>query len=101
MMSLEGDGQLNGVGQTAEGKAFVALSVDAAKMKSRRMSVLAITKNGRELTSGGSTSGRSDGAGLRAERYEFHVPIAEVAKFTVGSRPIRTNEWRDVVLRVN
>jgi serine/threonine protein kinase/biopolymer transport protein ExbD len=98
MMSLEGDGQLNGLGQTVEGKAFVAFSVLSAQMQSRQMSAMVITRGGRELTGSGSHSERSDGLGLRVERYEFDVPLSDVANFRIGSRPIRTNEWRNVVL---
>ena len=98
MMSLEGDGQLNGLGQTVEGKAFVAFSVMSAQMQSRKMSAAAVTRAGRELSGSENLSERSDEKGLRVQRYEFDVPLAEVAKFIVGSRPVRTNEWPNVVL---
>ncbi len=97
-MSLEGDGALNGVGQTADGKAFVAWSVDATRMRGRKMSATVVTKDGRELSGGANTMGRGDGAGLLAERHEFDVPLSDVALFRIGSRPIRTNEWSNVVL---
>jgi serine/threonine protein kinase len=101
MMSLEGDGQLNGMGQTVEGKAFVAFSVMSAQMQSRKMSAQVVTRDGRELSGSRQTSERSDGKGLRVERYEFDVPLSDVAKFIIGSRPIRTNDWKDVVLPGN
>ncbi len=30
-------------------------------------------------------------------RFEFEVPLADVAHFRVGTRPVRTAEWKDVV----
>ena len=100
-MSLEGNSQLNGMGQNVDGKAFVAIAVDAGKMKSRRFGVVAVTKDGRDLTTGGSWSGNADGTGVRVEEFEFAVPLADVAKFVIGTRPIRTREWNDVVLPPN
>lgn len=97
-MALEGNSQLNGVGQNVDGQAFVSLAVDATKMKARRFGVIAVTKDGRELVTGGSWSGNGDGTGVRVEEYDFNIPLAEVAKFIIGTRPIRTNEWKNVVL---
>jgi len=53
------------------------------------------------LSGSRQTSERSDGKGLRVERYEFDVPLSDVAKFIIGTRPIRTNEWKNVVLPGN
>jgi serine/threonine protein kinase len=101
-MSLEGGGRLNAIGQNAWGKAFVALAMDATAMASRRFGVMAVTKDGRTLTaSGGGSSGNSDGTGIRVEDYDFDVPLSDVARFIIGSRPVRTMEWKDVVLPGN
>jgi hypothetical protein len=100
-MSLEGGGQLNGVGQNVDGQAFVALAVDANRLNDRRFGVVAVTKDGRELMTGGSWSGNSDGSGVRVEEFDFNVPLADVKKFIIGTRPIRTNEWENVVLPGN
>ena len=100
-MSLEGDSELNGVGQNVDGKAFVAIAANAGKMKSRRFGVVAVTRDGRELTTSGGESSNSDGTGVRVEEFVFDVPLADVAKFIIGTRPIRTNEWRNVVLPKN
>jgi len=97
-MTLEGEGQLNGVGQTAGGKAFIAFSVNAEWTRSRRLSAKALGRNGREWIAGGSSSGRSDGLGVQVQRFEFDVPLAKVEKFVIGSRPIHTNEWKNVML---
>jgi hypothetical protein len=93
-MTLEGNGQLNGIGQNVDGKAFVSLAFESAKMQSRQFGVVAVTKDGRQMLSG---SGWSD-TGVRAEEFTFDLPLADVAKFIIGTRPIRTNEWKNVVL---
>jgi hypothetical protein len=100
-MSLEGNSQLNGVGQNSEGKAFVAIAVDAEKMKSRQFGVFAATKDGREVEPAGSERGGNIGSGVRVENFEFAAPLADIARFRIGTRPIRTVEWKDVVLPEN
>jgi hypothetical protein len=96
-MAFEGAGQLNGVGQNIDGQAFVSIAYAPAKMPSRRFGVMAVTKDGRELMAGGSWSD----TGVRVEEFTFTVPLADVAKFIIGTRPIRTMEWKDVVLPTN
>lgn len=99
-MSLEGGGQLNGIGQNVDGKAFVAIAADAGRLQGRRFGALAITKDGRELaSSGGGVSGSADGAGVQVADFRFNTPISNVTKFIIGSRPVRTNEWKNVVLQ--
>jgi hypothetical protein len=94
-MTLEGNGQLNGIGQNIDGHAFVSLAYAPAKMKLRQFGVVAVTKDGRELRSG--SGGRSD-SGVRVEEFTFDLQLADVAKFIIGTRPVRTNEWKNVVL---
>jgi len=36
--------------------------------------------------------------GVGTEKFDFDVPLADVAKFIIGTRPIRTMEWTNVVL---
>jgi hypothetical protein len=96
--SLEGDSTLACVSQHADGNAFVAIVVNAENMRRRRLGVVALAKDGSELSS--LVPGRR-GTFVSADglaNFEFALPLAEVAKFRVGSRPVRTNEWRDVVL---
>jgi tRNA A-37 threonylcarbamoyl transferase component Bud32 len=100
-MSFEGGSQLNGMGQDVDGRAFVAIAVAAKRMQARQFDALAVAKDGREISPAGSERGGTVGSDVRIERFEFEIPLAEVAKFIIGSRPVRTNEWRDVVLRVN
>lgn len=100
-MSLEGDSQLNGVGQNVDGRAFVSVAVDAKKMASRKFGAIAVDKAGRQVTPVGTESGGTVGSGLRVESFDFEMPLADVAKFIIGARPVRTNEWKDVVLPPN
>ncbi|MEO7297938.1 MAG: WD40 repeat domain-containing serine/threonine protein kinase, partial [Verrucomicrobiota bacterium] len=101
-MSLEGESQFNALGQSVDGKAFIAIAVNVEKLGARKFGVLAVTKDGKELIfSGGSSGGTADGTGVRVENFEFDVPLKEVAKFRIGTRPIRTMEWKDVVLPGN
>ena len=98
-MSLEGNSQLNGIGQRADGKSFIALSVDARGAASRHFGVLAITHDAREVApSSMSTSGHL-GSGTRVEQFEFNVPLRDVSRFRIGTRPVRTKQWQDVVIR--
>jgi hypothetical protein len=100
-MSLEGGSQLNGVGQNVDGRAFVAIGVDAKGMRSRQFDVVAVAKDGREIPRTGWESSGTVGAGVRVENFDFELPLAEVAKFRIGTRPIRTNDWKDVALPGN
>jgi hypothetical protein len=34
-------------------------------------------------------------------KFEFEIPLSEVEKFIIGTRSIRTNEWKNVVLPRN
>jgi hypothetical protein len=97
-MSLEGGSQLNGIGQNAQDRAFVAIAVDANGMSDRQFDVIAVTQGGRQMESAGRRSGGTIGAGVRVEDFDFELALAYVAKFRIGTRPIRTYEWKDVVL---
>lgn len=100
-MSLEGNSHLNGIGQDIEEKAFVAVAVDASKAASRHFGVIAVMCDGRELAAtGNSTSGHA-GSALRVEKFTFNAPLKEIAQFRIGTRPIQTVEWKDVMLPQN
>ena len=94
-MTLEGNSLLNGVGQNVDGKAFVTIAVDANKLGARRFGVVAVTKDGRRLSARGSMGGNPD---LYVEEFDVDAPLADVAKFIIGTRPIRVMEWKNVVL---
>ena len=97
-MSLEGGSALNGVGQNVDGKAFLAIAVDVERTRGRRFGVIAIAKDGREIPSKGGGQSGTVGAAVGIADFDFDLPLADVAKFRIGTRPIRTNEWRDVVV---
>jgi len=98
-MTLEGGGGLNGVGQNIDGRAFVSLASDAAKLGARRFGVMAVAKDGsRLLPSRKGHSGYADGSGVVVDEFDYDLPLAAVDKFIIGTRPIRTNEWKNVVL---
>jgi serine/threonine protein kinase len=98
LVILEGNGMMNGIGQTPDGKAFISLAEKGSQMSAWKFGVEAVTKDNQVLKIyEGSTYGGSAG-GIQAEQFSFAVPIADVSQFRIGTRPIRTNEWKDVVL---
>jgi hypothetical protein len=102
ILGLEDGGySVVGLGQSADGKAFVSFAVDSAKMPSREVGVVAVTRDNRELPYRGWEPPGVENPGPRTGRFEFDVPLSEVEKFRIGTRPIRTNEWKHVVLPGN
>jgi serine/threonine protein kinase len=97
-MTLEDESMLNGVGQNAAGNAFVSIAVNTDKMKSRKFSVEALTKDGHRLMTSPNESSFADGSGASVAEFDFNVPLTGVAKFIIGTRPIRTVEWTNVTL---
>jgi serine/threonine protein kinase len=100
-MSLAGNSVLNGLGQTAQGQAFVAIAINASQLKSRVFDVVAVSKSGREILPHLSDRSGSGGSGVGVAKFEFEIPLSEVAKFIIGTRPIRTVEFTNVVLPKN
>jgi predicted Ser/Thr protein kinase len=98
-MSLTRNAQLNGIGQNARGEAFVAIAVDTKADAAEQFGALAVMPDGRELQPSGSfLGGNSDGRGVNVQRFEFPVPLSEIVKFRIGTRPIRSIEWKNVAL---
>ncbi len=97
-LALLGGGYLNGIGQDAHGWTFIAVTVNPAMLESRRYIMEALTKDGRRLTSAGIVTGEADRNGIKQGRFHFDVPLSNVAKFIIGTRPIRQVEWKNVVL---
>lgn len=95
---FENGSPLNGVGQDAKGRAFIAIAENTLKMKSRKFDAMAVTKDGRKLSPNGRSAAGAENSGLSVERFQFDVPLNDVANFAVGTRPIRTQEWKNVVL---
>ncbi|HSI15077.1 MAG TPA: protein kinase [Chthoniobacter sp.] len=94
-IALEGGGQLAGIGQSANGQAFITLASNATGERSLQFGAEVVTKSGQRLSPDGRTE---HGGGLSVENFQFAVPLSEVAHFIVGTRPILTQEWKDVVL---
>jgi serine/threonine protein kinase len=100
-LAILGGSQLGSIGQDARGNTLVTIGVNPQTLKTRQYCVQAVTKDGRKLMSGGGISGNSDGSGPQLSRFYFQVPLSDVAKFIIGTRPIRTMEWTNVVLPRN
>lgn len=52
-----------------------------------------------EMTPTGSSRSGAVGGNVSVESFSFGIPLADVSKFVIGTRPIRTHEWRNVELR--
>lgn len=98
LLTLDGNSQLGGIGQNAEGRAFVAIAVDANQTQARQFDVIAVAKDGSRFPYEGFGRFGAIEQGVRVEDFDFAIPLAAVSKFIIGTRPIRTNEWKDVVL---
>jgi hypothetical protein len=101
VMAVGEGSQLNGVGQNAEGKAFLALAVNMEKDAAIQFGVVAVTKDGRNLQPSGRTSGGSNGGGVHVQRFTFDTSLANIAHFRLGMRPVRSVEFRNVRLPRN
>jgi hypothetical protein len=64
-------------------------------LKARKFGAVGVTKDGRHLIPNG---GSSIYGTISVETFPFPVSLDEVAVFLVGTRPIRTQEWKDVLL---
>ena len=71
-MALAENAHLNGLGQNAQGKAFVALAVEP-KPTPAVVPARAVTRDGRELVSSGSQIGGATAGPVRVERFEFDL----------------------------
>jgi tRNA A-37 threonylcarbamoyl transferase component Bud32 len=89
-----GSGQINNVGQTPQGKAFVSLVRDVTKDPDTQLNFEARTTDGKLLQPKGWAGYGGDQA--RTERFEFDVPIAGVKEFVFGTRRIHSVEFKDV-----
>jgi predicted Ser/Thr protein kinase len=97
--TLENESLLGGFGQDTDSNAFVSITENGKAMKSREFDVQAVTRDGQQLDStGNSENYLGDGDGPRVEKFMFPIPVANVEKFVVGTRPIHTVEWKDVKL---
>jgi tRNA A-37 threonylcarbamoyl transferase component Bud32 len=100
-MGLSRGSMLNGLGQNADGKAFVSIAGDSSDLQTQCFSVLATTKQGDELQPAGGGDRTAAGPGVVALMFEFAAPLSNIARFTIGARPVRTMEWTNVALPKN
>jgi hypothetical protein len=96
-MSLDNNSQLSSIGQSASGRSFVAIAVDVKQSDKDAFLVLGLNRQGAPVSGRLSRSGNA-GSGVRAERFEFDMALAEIDHFEIGTRPIRTMQWSNVVL---
>jgi hypothetical protein len=92
--------EVRSIGQQAGGGSFVALAYGLERSGTRQLGVTAIGKDGRVLgLAGGSLGGQYDEQSQKlVERFCFQAPLSEIASFRIGTRPVRTMEWVNVVL---
>ena len=82
VMTLSYGGTLNGIGQTAAGKAFVAITESAhGGEMTGQLGFVAITKDGRELDEEGSIVGGPSPGPYRTQVFEFAAPLATIKAF--------------------
>ena len=89
---------VKGYGQDAKERAFIAIAVDEEKTWSRRFDVVAVGKDGHEGPSIRRPFGDTAKAAGGVVKLEFDLPLANVARFRIGSRAVRTRQWTDVVM---
>ncbi len=92
-------GLISGMGETAEGDAFISLAGDSSAnpIIKYQYDFEAETKGGQRLTRKGLTT--LGIWNLSSQQYRFATPIRNVAAFRLRARPIRTVEFRNVSLR--
>jgi hypothetical protein len=92
--------QFNGIGQDARGKAFFAIAVDKKLDPNRQFGVAAVTRDGRELLPSDGYRGGGVGQAVHTQQFSFDTQLANIAHFRLGTRPIKTIEFKDVRLRM-
>jgi len=97
-MSLEGQSQLNGIGEDLKGHAFLSIAVNMDNMESRQFDVQATTHDGHTYVHDRHARGGTVGAHLGVERFYFKRPLSAIKHFTIGSRPMRYELWHQVPL---
>jgi hypothetical protein len=95
----DGSTVITSVGQGADERAFLVLAVDENTQSKHRFGVEAVTKDGAIMQhsswSGGGRPGRPE-----IITFGFGVPIREVAKFRIGTRPLKSVVWKNVAVSV-
>jgi len=97
-ISLAHGSMLGSVGQNYGEEAFISISVHQEGMRSKAFDIKAVTKNGAMRNRTGKSTSGFQGAETRMETHHFDVPLSEIETFIIGTRPYRTNIWRNVPL---
>ena len=97
LTAIEG-GQVNQVGQSVEGRAFVSLVRDVTAAPRTQMRFEAVTESGKTLQP--VAAGHFGRETMKTERFEFDAPIADIVEFRMRSRLVRTVEFKDVPTQV-
>jgi tetratricopeptide (TPR) repeat protein len=96
--SLANGIQLTPPGQGNDGRAFVQITKDTSiDSGNEQWDFVAHLKDGRRVERNGLSQSAS--GGVRTERFFFDVPLSQVARFEIRTRPIQTKVWRNVPLR--
>jgi len=97
-VGLKGNSKIKEIEQTSQGSAIIKLDVDVQKTKDYRFVVIAVMTDGLELESTGGGFDSPFNTPVRTDIYFFDVPLAEISRFKIGTRPVRTVEWKNVPL---
>ena len=97
-MSLAGHSLLAAIGQNQYGNTFVSISVNQEGMADRTFDVKAVSKSGLTKNRTGHSINGFVEAETRMETFHFDMPLSDIETFLIGSRPYRTNIWRNVPL---
>jgi serine/threonine protein kinase len=101
VVMIEKGVEVQSIGQDALGGSFLALAYCMSAMGDRQFGIVAVGRDGRDLeTAGSSRGGQYDVQRQETvERFYFQAPLADIASFRVGTRPVRTMEWANVVIQ--
>jgi serine/threonine protein kinase len=101
VVMIEKGVEVQSIGQDALGGSFLALAYGMSAMGDRQFGIVAVGRDGRDLeTAGSSRGGQYDVQRQETvERFYFQAPLADIASFRVGTRPVRTMEWANVVIQ--
>jgi hypothetical protein len=95
-VALGSGSQFNSMGQNARGEAFFSISIDMKQDFSRQFGVVAVTRDGRALQPSGGGSSGGIGEAVHVQQFIFAAPLADIVRFQLSTRPIKTVEFPNV-----
>ena len=98
IVALGNGSQFNGVGQDLDGKAFFAIAVDMKQDSGRQFGVVAVAKDGRELTWSKVDGGGGTGQAVHVERFHYAASLADIRHFRLSTRPVRSVDFQNASL---